>query len=84
MWFAAMESPQDHPWFAPFIVKLLEGNPSIVRLLRFNPFPEHPPRFIRAELFVYRFTTADERRRSGQWWKREPVGFYLRPVSLRN
>jgi hypothetical protein len=83
MWFAAMDSPENHPWFTAFIVKLLEGNPSTLSLLRVNPFPDHPPRVIRAELFSYRFTTPDERRRTGQWWIREPIGYYFPPVSRR-
>jgi hypothetical protein len=84
MWFAAMESPQDQPWFAPFIVKLLEGDAATLSLLRKNPFPDRPPQFVRAELFLYRFTTPDERRRTGQWWQRERISLYLPPVSLRN
>ena len=83
MWFAAMDSPENHPWFTALLVKLLEGDPATLSLLRVNPFPNHPPRIIRAEYFSYRFTTPDERRRSGQWWMREPLGLYFPPVAHR-
>jgi hypothetical protein len=83
MWFAAMDSPENHPWFTALLVKLLEGDPNTLSLLRVNPFPDQPPRIIRAEYFSYRFTTPEERRRSGQWWMREALGLYFPPVSHR-
>jgi len=52
MWFAAMDSPENHPWFTALLVKLLEGDPATLSLLRVNPFPNHPPRIIRAEYFL--------------------------------
>ncbi|MFY0581926.1 lipase maturation factor family protein [Cystobacter fuscus] len=47
-----------------------------------NPFPERPPRFIRAVLYDYRMTDRETRRRTGEWWTRELTGLYLPPVSL--
>jgi lipase maturation factor len=47
-----------------------------------NPFPDRPPRFVRARLYEYRFTTPDERRATGAWWVREPRGEYFPEVSL--
>jgi hypothetical protein len=52
-------------------------------LLDSNPFPGQPPRYVRAIFYRYRFTTAAERRETGAWWKREELGEYFRPVSLR-
>jgi hypothetical protein len=49
-----------------------------------NPFPDAPPRFVRALLFEYRFTTPDERRRSGDWWVRSLRGEYFPIVSLHD
>jgi hypothetical protein len=83
MWFAAMSSPMYHPWFVPFVVKLLEADPPTLRLLRSDPFAGARPRFIRATLYLYRFTTPHERRVSRAWWVRSRVDEYLRPVSLR-
>ncbi len=84
MWFAAMSSPMYHEWFVPLLARLLEGNTATLRLLRSNPFPDAPPRFIRARLYRYRFTTPRERRETGAWWNRTLLGDYVRPLSLRS
>ena len=82
MWFAAMSSPLYHPWFVPFVAKLLEADPATLALLRDDPFDGRRPRFVRARLYRYRYTTPDERRESGAWWHRELQDEYLRPVSF--
>jgi hypothetical protein len=83
LWFAAMSTPSEHPWFAGLLARLLEGDPAILSLLRTNPFPDHPPRHVRALYYAYRFTTPEEKRRTGQWWSRELLGLYYAPVALR-
>jgi lipase maturation factor len=83
MWFAAMSSPDAHDWFAPLLAKLLSGDRATLALLRSNPFPDRPPRFIRALYYEYRFTTPQEHRASGHWWTRELVGVYFGPVALK-
>ena len=81
MWFAALGSLEENPWFVNFVARLLQGEPSVVRLLRTNPFPAGPPRFIRAQLYDYRFTDRATRRSSGAWWRREPLGLYCPVIS---
>src|SRR6266568_4841952 len=83
MWFAAMSSPMYHEWFVPLLGKLLESDRPTLRLLRRDPFGGQPPRFVRALLYLYRFTTPTEHRETGVWWHRELVGDYVPPVSLR-
>jgi Lipase maturation factor len=83
MWFAAMSSAQDYPWFPQLLLKLLEGDAAALSLLRNNPFPDHPPRWIRAQLYLYRFTTSAERQATGRWWNREPAAPYFPPVRLQ-
>jgi hypothetical protein len=83
MWFAAMSSPMYHDWFVPLLAKLLEADPAILRLLRRDPFGGKAPRFVRARLFLYRFTTPAERRETGAWWHRTYVSDYVRPLALR-
>jgi hypothetical protein len=83
MWFAAMSSPMYHEWFVPFVTKLLQADRPTLRLLRTDPFAGQAPRFVRARLYRYRFTTPAERRETGAWWHRELLGDYLPPVSLR-
>jgi predicted DCC family thiol-disulfide oxidoreductase YuxK len=83
MWFAALGAPQQNPWFVRLVICLLEGKKEVSQLLERNPFPAAPPRYVRASFYRYRFTTASEHRETGAWWKREELGEYLRPVSLR-
>jgi predicted DCC family thiol-disulfide oxidoreductase YuxK len=83
MWFAALGDYRTNPWFVAFAERLLEGSPEVVALLEKNPFPDHPPRYVRAVTYDYRLTTWDERRQTGAWWHRQPHGDYLPPVGLR-
>lgn len=84
MWFAAIGRPGTRTtyWFPDFMVRLLEGSPPVLALLADNPFPDRPPRFVRARLEDYRFTTPAERAATGAWWVRKPLGTYLPALSL--
>jgi hypothetical protein len=82
MWFAALESPRENPWFFWLIVRLLQESHDVNGLLAHNPFPDKPPRYIRAMFYRYRFTTVSELRQTGGWWKRQELREYLPTVSL--
>jgi len=84
MWFAAIGRPDTRTtyWFPDFMVRLLEGSPQVLALLEHNPFPERPPRLVRARLENYRFTTPAERAATGNWWVSKPIGVYMPPLSL--
>jgi len=84
MWFAALSDYRTSPWFVAFCVRLLEGDPEVTALLEKNPFPDHPPRYVRAVTYDYKFSTWEERRKTDAWWHREPHGRYLPVVGLRN
>jgi len=81
MWFAALGSYRYNPWFVNLLGRLLENSPPVVDLLKRNPFPDTPPKLIRALLYEYRFTTPRERRETGAWWKRKYLGLYC-PVLM--
>ena len=83
MWFAAMSSASDYPWFPELLLKLLQGDRGASSLLRSNPFADRPPRWIRAQLYLYRFTSPDERRQTGMWWNRRLVAPYFPAVRLK-
>ena len=83
MWFAALASYEQTPWFEPFLARLLEGSPAVLGLLGRNPFPARPPKYVRALAYEYRFTTGPERRATGAWWHRTLLGTYSPPASLR-
>jgi hypothetical protein len=82
MWFAALGSWREQPWFVHFLQKLLEGDQPLLKLMRSNPFPDRPPHYVRAQLFEYRFATPEERRATGRWWNRTLAAVYFPPVSL--
>ncbi len=83
MWFAALGNWQQNPWIINLTTRLLRGSPEVLALLDKNPFPDKPPRFIRATLYQYRFTSRDERKQTGDWWRRTPAGEYLPPIGAR-
>src|SRR3984957_11029046 len=64
MWFAALDDIRGEPWFMNFLVRLLQGSPSVLELLKTNPFQNAPPRFVRARLFEYHFTNPLEKRQT--------------------
>jgi hypothetical protein len=82
MWFAALGSYQNNRWFLQFCVRLLEGSPPVLKLLKKNPFPEVPPKYIRAVLYQYHFTDATTKKKTGEWWQRDFVGDYMPVISL--
>ena len=79
MWFAAMSSPADYPWTVNLVWKLLHNEPGAVSLFASNPFPDQPPRYIRAVLYRYRF--AEPGNDQGLYWHRDRVGLWLRAMS---
>jgi lipase maturation factor 1 len=76
MWFAALGGFEQNLWVRNLLGRLLEGSPAVTGLLAKNPFAGDPPRYARAVLYDYRFTDAEERRRTGAWWKRRELGLF--------
>ena len=84
MWFAALGNYRENPWFSNFMYRLLTASPEVLGLLERDPFAGHPPRFVRALAFEYRFSDIHDREAAQMWWRREPKGIYFPPSSLRN
>ncbi|GHB32905.1 membrane protein [Streptomyces viridiviolaceus] len=83
MWFAALSPAYAGSWFGTLVERLLENDRDTLRLLRRSPFPpDAPPRFVRARLFRYRYTTWSELRETGACWERTYVREYLPPTRL--
>jgi hypothetical protein len=83
MWFAALESWQENTWFSRFLIRVQHGEPDVLALLEHNPFPDQPPRHLRAVGYAYHFTDSKTRSRDGKWWWRVPIGLYCPVMSLR-
>ncbi|MFB7595372.1 lipase maturation factor family protein [Streptomyces sp. NPDC056160] len=83
MWFAALSPAYAGPWFGALVERLLENDRDTLRLLRRSPFPpDRPPRYVRARLFRYRYTTWRELRATGACWDRTYVREFLAPSRL--
>jgi Lipase maturation factor len=82
MWFAALSPAYAQRWFDAFLERLLRNDRPTLRLLRRNPFSDTPPRYVRARLYRYRFTTPRELWRDHVWWHRTLDGEYIPAVTL--
>lgn len=83
MWFAALGPIRSSPWFHRFIQRLFEGSEPVRNLLSQDPFPDSPPRYLRARVFNYRFANETERAVDGVWWTRNFSHVYLPAVGRR-
>ncbi len=77
IWFAAMGGPEDAPWTLHLVWKLLHHDRATLGLFAGDPFPEGPPRYVRATFWRYRFAPLGDR----AWWRRTYVGEWLPPLS---
>jgi hypothetical protein len=76
LWFASLGDWRQNNLVPLTEEQLLENDPDVLALFRGNPFGQAPPRYVRAVLWQYWFTTMEERRRTGNWWKRNLMGLY--------
>jgi hypothetical protein len=76
LWFASLSTWSQEPIVPRTEQALLRGSPDVLLLFAGNPFPKTPPKQVRAVLWQYWFTTPEEKRASGMWWRREQLGIY--------
>ncbi len=76
LWFASLDVWQDNQWVMNTEWRLLENSPAVLRLFASNPFAGKPPIAVRAMRWQYWFTNREERRTTGNWWKRELIDQY--------
>jgi lipase maturation factor 1 len=82
LWFSSLGDWQQNNIVPATEERLLVSSPAVLSLFKRNPFPNAPPRFVRAVLWQYWFTTSDEKRRTGDWWRREYIGLYAPELTL--
>lgn len=83
-WFLPFESFDNENWFQNFLFRLLKGSKPVLALLRGNPFPEKPPKFIRAVAYDYVFSDYASKKKYGYWWTRRYIGDYSPLLTLKN
>jgi hypothetical protein len=81
MWFAALGTTQNNPWFVNFMERILRGSPDVLSLLERDPFAGDAPRYVRGMLYQYRFSDLHTKRTTGEWWQRDLIGTYFYPIS---
>jgi lipase maturation factor len=82
LWFASLGEWHDNPLVLRLERRLLSNDPDVLALFAANPFPQGPPRQVRALLYQYWFTSPAEKREHGLWWRREPLGLYAPAIQL--
>lgn len=82
MWFASMSSPDQYPWTLHLEWKLLHNDAGAISLFANNPFPNRPPKYIKAVLYHYSFAPPGSN--SNLWWKRENLGYWIPPLSVND
>ena len=83
MWFLPFDDFEAENWFHQFLYHLLKGTPEVLKLIRFNPFPDKPPLYIRALMYDYKFSSKSEKKEHGWWWRREFTGLYSPVMALK-
>lgn len=76
LWFASLTTWQNALIVPLTEERLLEGDKDVLGLFRSDPFAEQPPKFVRAVLWQYWFSTPEEKRTQGVWWTRKYLGTY--------
>ncbi|MGC1783575.1 MAG: lipase maturation factor family protein [Acidobacteriaceae bacterium] len=82
LWFASLGSWTQYPIVPRTEILLLRNDPAVLSLFAGNPFPKYPPRFVRAVLWQYWFTTIKEKRETGDWWRRQLLGLYAPTLAI--
>jgi len=80
LWFAAMAGPGEYPWTLNLVWKLLHNDPATLGLFAGNPFPDHPPRYVRAVLYNYHFARPGNPEHV--YWTRDRLGLWLPAFSV--
>ncbi|KYN16356.1 PREDICTED: lipase maturation factor 2-like [Trachymyrmex cornetzi] len=80
MWFAALGTYQQNPWLMSLAYRLLTGQPEVLALMNTleNPFRDRPPKYVRASLYHYHYTSWSQTSANTRpWWTRERIGEYF-------
>jgi hypothetical protein len=82
LWFASLGSWREYPIVPATEERLLTNDSDVLALFASNPFPNQPPKMVRAVLWQYWFTSIEEKRRDGVWWRRQMLGLYAPTLTV--
>ncbi|XP_050097242.1 lipase maturation factor 2-like [Anopheles aquasalis] len=69
-------------WFYPLVMRLLQHQQPVLDLFDDRHVPSKAPRFIRASLYQFAYTTLPAKDTSGAFWKRERLGDFFSVFSM--
>ncbi|WP_188553585.1 lipase maturation factor family protein [Edaphobacter dinghuensis] len=81
LWFASLGDWRQNEMVVLAEERLLSNDGDVLELFRGNPFPQSPPRYVRAVLWQYWFTSLEEKRKTGNWWRRQMLGLYAPTIT---
>jgi len=76
LWFASLGAWRDNMFVVSTEERLLANSPDVLSLFAGNPFGETAPKFVRAVIWRYWFTSLAEKHATGMWWRRQDLGLY--------
>jgi lipase maturation factor 1 len=76
LWFASLGEWRSNPIVPRTEERLLTGSTDVLALFAANPFPQGPPRQVRAVIWQYWFSTPEQKGAQGIWWTRQLLGLY--------
>jgi hypothetical protein len=83
LWFASLGNWRQNSMVPLTEERLLTASPSVLALFAGNPFAQSPPKYVRAMLWQYWFTSIAERQATGLWWRRQLLGLYAPVLTLK-
>ena len=83
LWFASLGVWRDNMMVVSAEERLLANNRDVLKLFASNPFHDAPPKFVRAVVWQYWFTSLAEKRATGMWWRRKLLGLYAPTLTIQ-
>lgn len=78
---ASIAKPTSQKWLYPMVQRLLQNKPAVTKLFDQSHVPARPPKFIRASLYEFSFTSWFDGN-STTFWNRERLSEYFSAYSL--
>ena len=76
LWFASLGNVRRNQWVLRTAAALLRAEPDVLELFAFDPFKGARPTEVRTVAYRYWFSTFEEHRKRGLYWRRELLGMY--------
>lgn len=83
LWFASLGSWPQYKFVIWTEERLLQNSSDVSELFASNPFLSSPPKEVRSVVYQYWFTSLEEKRKTGDWWRRELLGEYAPALAMQ-